>query len=60
MSTTRLDTLIAVSRDRSATMAERALAAEHAARMLTAAGRDYLEVYPLGLPVVDAHEGMEV
>lgn len=51
--TNRLDSLIALSRDGGATLAERALAASHAARLLEQAGRSYLEVYPHGLPETD-------
>lgn len=56
----KLDTLIALSRDGGATVAERALAASHAARLLEQAGRSYLEVYPLGLPETDDwHEDVD-
>ena len=49
----RLASLVALSRDRGATHAERALAAHHAARMIEASGGNYLDTYPAGLPDVD-------
>lgn len=50
MSARRIDALVALSRDRSTTDAERVLAAERAAALMSAAGIDYLTRYPLGLP----------
>jgi hypothetical protein len=46
----RIDALVALSRDRSATRSERVLAAEHAARLLESVGISYLTHYPAGLP----------
>jgi len=51
--TTRLASLVALSRDRGATHAERALAAHHAARIIEASGGDYLDTYSAGLPTIE-------
>lgn len=46
----KLTALIALSQDRGATAAERALAANRAAAQCAREGIDYLTVYPAGLP----------